>query len=297
VLCSDDNMASFTPQYQGLMALAAIIICIYPVGVPLAYAVLLLNRRRRGLDQNLKFLTRNYTERCFYWELVETAKRLLLASFFALPWCQPGTSYQLLAAQVAQLVFLVAHVYQSPFKRRDDNAYTLLVNMAIALSLFCCMLLKQDTLVEAVSGRIPDNLRDKFYVSREGIANVYIFSIAVVSTGFVAALLWPIFKFQRKGTSLEEESTQPLAASINNHHNHHHNNNSNSYASINGSASCIDAAAPLLSASGATVPVVSATPSPRASGSAHVPEALVVSVSPRASSGNEPAPHTVRGSR
>ena len=125
-----------TVVYTQLRVLASFVIIIYPVGVPVLYAVLLFlvhGRGGGGAAQMLGFLTRSYRvspvpskptrpHPCqklwppgtkapfFWWELVETAKKLLFSSFFALPFMGHGTLIQLLVATVLQLVFLVLQV-------------------------------------------------------------------------------------------------------------------------------------------------------------------------------------------
>jgi hypothetical protein len=117
------------PAYAQLKVIATLIILLYPVGIPLSYAVLLFTSRRATLSTELRFLTANYQPQYFWWELVETAKRLLLASFFVLPFLGHGTLVQLFVALVVQLVFLVLQVYAAPFKQPSDNYWALTVNV------------------------------------------------------------------------------------------------------------------------------------------------------------------------
>ena len=99
------------------------------------------------------------------WELAETAKRLLLASFFALPFMGHGTIMQLFVALVFQLVFLVLQVYAAPFKRLSDNYWALTVNVMLVFVFFCCLVLEVDDLVEATEGVLQKTMRSRFYIS------------------------------------------------------------------------------------------------------------------------------------
>ena len=112
-----------------------------PVGVPAVYTALLFFVHGRGGDtsQMLGFLTRSYRAPYFWWELVETAKKLLFASFFALPFMGHGTLVQLLVAMVLQLAFLVLQVYAAPFRRPSDNYFALSANVALVFVFFSCM--------------------------------------------------------------------------------------------------------------------------------------------------------------
>eukprot|EP00966_Prymnesium_polylepis_P025272 582985-Prymnesium_polylepis.1 len=109
MVCTDSD--GDRPAYTQLKVVATLVILLYPVLIPLLYGALLFTSRGAGMAHQLGFLTANYRGAFFWWELVETAKRLLLASFFALPFMGHGTLMQLLMALVAQLVFLVLQVY------------------------------------------------------------------------------------------------------------------------------------------------------------------------------------------
>ena len=108
LVCSVDGHEK--QEYTRLKILATLVVIMYPIGVPVLYAVLLFSSRRTRLAGVLSFLTSHYRASFFYWELVETAKKLLLASFFALPLMGHGTLMQLLVALVLQLVFLIIAV-------------------------------------------------------------------------------------------------------------------------------------------------------------------------------------------
>ena len=86
--------------YTTLKVLAVLVILVYPVGVPAVYALLLFGSHRTFLAAHLSFLTSNYRAPFFYWELVETTKKLLLASFFA----------------VRQSVALLMHIVPAPHR-------------------------------------------------------------------------------------------------------------------------------------------------------------------------------------
>ena len=110
-----------TGDYSALTVLAALVIIVYPLGVPLLYALLFIGiRRHYSLRMYLKFLTDNYKQSFFYWELISTLQKLLLASFFALPMFGHGTLMQILSALVAQLVFLILQVHSSNNRANPD---------------------------------------------------------------------------------------------------------------------------------------------------------------------------------
>jgi hypothetical protein len=166
VTCSIDGVRQ--PEYNTLWILAIVVILIFPVGIPILYAILLFGPRSSTMAQKLDFLTANYRRQFYYWELIETFKRLLLASFFALPFLGHGTLTQLLIALAAQIVFLILQVYARPFHRQSDNFFACIVNVMLTFAFFCCCVLKQDELVELVestSGELPDHLYQRYTIN------------------------------------------------------------------------------------------------------------------------------------
>lgn len=152
VMCYDADGDS-TEEYYRIRMLATVVILLYPVAIPLLYAGLLFCDRSNALRSTrvssaLGFLTSNYTEPCFFWELVEVVKRLLLSSFFALPFMRPGTLLQLIAATAVQLTFLVLTIHARPYRHMSENLFSTLVNMALVFTLFSCMVLEQEQLVD-----------------------------------------------------------------------------------------------------------------------------------------------------
>ena len=196
------------PAYSQLKLLASLVIVLYPIGIPALYALLLFASRhsvaagdkgpgwlramRSALCRHsaaLNFLTANYRAAYFWWELVETAKKLLLASFFALPFMGHGTLVQLLVALALQLVFLVVQVYAAPFKRVSDNYFALSANVALVFGLFACMVLEQDELVEATAGVLQESMRARFNVDAGSITAVLLTATLSVLAATLGILL------------------------------------------------------------------------------------------------------------
>ena len=186
LLCTADGYEQ--SDYTQLKALAVVVILAYPVGIPATYTLLVFTSRRTAMANKLRFLTANYRAPYFFWELLETTKRLLLASFFALPFVERGTLMQLLAALVVQLVFLVLQIYAAPFKRASDNYFALCANVTLLFTLICCVVLEQDELVEATKEVLPVGMYDHFAI-HAGTVTALLF----VSTLFVLAASLLIF--------------------------------------------------------------------------------------------------------
>ena len=237
VICSSNGEDQ--PAYAQLKLLASVVIIIYPVGIPVVYAVLLFTSRHtvttsgngwlkevehalRTHSDSLNFLTANYRRPYFWWELVETVKKLLLASFFALPFMGHGTLVQLLVALALQLVFLVVQVYAAPFKRASDNYFALSTNVALVFGLFSCMVLKQDELVEATAGVLEASLRSRYHVGAGSMAVVLIVSTLSVLVVTLAILFHtvasvrhvPFLRAREDGAVVEPPPTQGWHALI-----------------------------------------------------------------------------------
>ena len=68
----------YSPEYASIRTLAILAIVLYPIGVPLAFAALLISCRRELhtgrpitlLSRALKFLYREYETQYYYWEIV-----------------------------------------------------------------------------------------------------------------------------------------------------------------------------------------------------------------------------------
>ena len=149
-------------QYGRVKTLATVVILVYPVGVPLTYLLLLFSSRRSSLAARLGFLTDTYKPRCFYWELVEVTKRLLLGSFFALPFMGPGTFVQLLSAVLVALFFLVTQLAARPFKTADDTHFAALASAALVVGLLCCVALNLDDVVRGLWANLSSSLKARF---------------------------------------------------------------------------------------------------------------------------------------
>lgn len=75
-----------------------------------------------------------------YWETFEMLKKALLCSAVIL--VEPGKLGQLAFAFVVNMVFLVLHVKELPFKKEEDNEYQSYGLLSIALTIFAGILLK-----------------------------------------------------------------------------------------------------------------------------------------------------------
>ena len=147
--CRDDA------QYAPVKRLAVAAIILYPVAVPLTYALLLraargaiLSGRATTLSRALAFLHQDIEPRCFMWEVAEIAKKTFLLGAVAL--IKPGTSLQLIVGFGFSLVFMLLSGIVDPYRQDSDDFFALVCNFVLTASLFLCFVLKDDVAFEQI---------------------------------------------------------------------------------------------------------------------------------------------------
>lgn len=183
-----------TPDYVKIRLLAALAVCLYPLGIPACYALLLLQARHSllgrakptPLSRALAFLHAEYKPRFFWWELFETLRRFLLVGMAVVIW--PGSLTQLSVGTSVALVFLTVQMQARPFRRTTDDFVALSSSLSLVVLFFCCILLKVGSVVEldVVSGSIA--LRAAFNIPTTYLSIVLVGSV-VGSVSLAAVLL------------------------------------------------------------------------------------------------------------
>jgi len=97
------------------------LILLYPVGIPVFFFVLLRTNRAMLHDKRilaqLGFLYAGYTARCWYWELVDTAHKLLVTSILAfLP-----IAAQLPVGMAVVVAYLCVILWLNPYLRLRNS--------------------------------------------------------------------------------------------------------------------------------------------------------------------------------
>ncbi len=100
-----------------------------------------LKGARVAIGEALNFLTADYQPDFYYWELVETSKKLLLTGFAVL--VAQGTMLQLFAALLVTLCFLVAQLGAWPYKRRVHNIVATIANLLLLALFFFFIILEE----------------------------------------------------------------------------------------------------------------------------------------------------------
>ena len=125
-LIADYSIDCSSERYKFGTTFASFMIIVYPIGIPVLYFIQLYRRRdeimqsdndRAGPSSDLvvyKFLFQHYKSRFWYFELVETARRLLLTAVLSVT--LPGSNMQLAAAIFTICCFTILLKLLRPFK-------------------------------------------------------------------------------------------------------------------------------------------------------------------------------------
>ena len=144
-LSSDYSVECGSHEHSRLVAGAIGLVFLWPIGVPAFFCALLFaahSRKERGsmeLFRAVSFLHGEYKDEFFFWELIELARKLLLAGFvFLIP-----HSYTMLRIVLAILISIAhAVVLQSaqPYKERSTSILAIAISLTLQFTLLTAML-------------------------------------------------------------------------------------------------------------------------------------------------------------
>lgn len=147
IRCSMDGHTN--PTYDTARSTALGLITIWPLGMPLATLLTMIMTRgallaKRGTfwTRATAFLTREYRPECYWWEVVEIARRLALTGVVLLLIPIEEETMRLIFAQVITLISLLAVALIAPYKRRDNNTLALISQVMLLFILLIAQLLK-----------------------------------------------------------------------------------------------------------------------------------------------------------
>ncbi|CAM9485036.1 unnamed protein product [Ectocarpus sp. 12 AP-2014] len=148
-LRADYSLTCDTPRYGAFRGYAAVMVCVYPIGIPATFAWL-LGRNRQDLQkadrdrlanlQPLGDLWEAYKPSRYYYEIIEYIRRIVLTgvAVFVLP----GSSAQIAVVLLLAVVFLFISESLSPFAKKIDMALYRWGNGVILASMYVALLLK-----------------------------------------------------------------------------------------------------------------------------------------------------------
>ena len=148
-------------------SLAWLGIGLYPIGISLLYAALLLRARHAirdnrptALSKALDFLVRDYEPAYLWWELAEAWKKLFLVGFAVM--IMPGSIEQLIIAFLFSIIFMLLVSVAQPFKDDADDIFAKACGFSLTSVFFFAVILKVGVLTEAVDDVLSDQLRNRF---------------------------------------------------------------------------------------------------------------------------------------
>eukprot|EP00611_Tribonema_gayanum_P032025 TRINITY_DN9417_c0_g1_i18.p1 TRINITY_DN9417_c0_g1~~TRINITY_DN9417_c0_g1_i18.p1 ORF type:complete len:476 (+),score=98.28 TRINITY_DN9417_c0_g1_i18:542-1969(+) len=160
-LRADYSITCYDRHYWFYFAYAAVMVLVYPIGIPALYAYVLRRKGRADQRQHCdipdaaadtgntsesnflmasSFLWDQYTDDANWWELVECARRVLFTGF--LVFVMPGTAGQAAVSMLLAFVAAVSFLAVQPYRQRTMHYQYFLGVVIVFLSSVNALLLK-----------------------------------------------------------------------------------------------------------------------------------------------------------
>lgn len=156
-------------DYVPVIALGVISLLLWPIGVPAAsYALLrrckaaIQSGKPSPLSQATRFLHRPYEPRCYYWELVEIMRKLLLVGFARVGFfklSEVGSTRQLLFGTMVSLCHLLFVAMTKPFKDVNDDYLATGCSFMLVCFFIMCLICKVGDLTDLLAYLSPQYQR------------------------------------------------------------------------------------------------------------------------------------------
>lgn len=160
-LRADYRIECNSARHEAFEIYAAFMILVYPVGIPLFYAVLLfihsdVLRNDSAREENILVrptadLWDAYKPDRFYFEVVECSRRLLLAGIAV--FIYPGTAAQVAITLMIAVFYLALFEALSPYESKWDVWLARTGHVVVFTSMFLALLLKVDVSTEDVGSQ------------------------------------------------------------------------------------------------------------------------------------------------
>jgi len=126
-LRADVEVECGTAAHGQVVAIAVLAIIVYPIGLLVLCAALLVraraairSRRETALSRAIAFLWRDYEPHMWWWELVEMLRRFVLVGLMQVV-VEQGSSLQVLLGMMAAIIFLLFQVQANPYLHEADD--------------------------------------------------------------------------------------------------------------------------------------------------------------------------------
>ena len=168
--------------YSSVLTLAGIGFCLYTVGVPVLYGLLLrrvrhtlIAHRSTPLSEALTFLHRDYEPQYYYWEIVELGRKLFLVGFAAQ--IRKGSLLQIFVASCVCLVYFMFKQLLSPYKLIEDDYFAVAIESTLTVCFIFALLLKMNELTAAVVLSMEQT--QKFQINLFGLGVGLLFCVLI----------------------------------------------------------------------------------------------------------------------
>lgn len=161
-LRADYRIDCDSPRHKAFKVYAGFMILVYPVGIPLFFAYLVFPHRdvltveeTRGDDMRVassSALWTPYRPGCFFYELVECARRLLLTGVVVFIF--PDTAAQIAIGLVIALLFAFVSAIAAPYSSKWDGWVSRAGDAVVIMSLYLALLLKVSVVDERKSSQV-----------------------------------------------------------------------------------------------------------------------------------------------
>eukprot|EP00752_Nemacystus_decipiens_P005318 g4824.t1 len=149
-LRADYNIQCTDAKHKSFELYAGIMIFVYPVGIPLLYAILLFQRRdvlaKAGADKtkarSISSLWEPYRPERFYYEVVECGRRIMLTGVVVFIF--PNDAAQIAITMLSAFFFLAIFEMLRPYESGSDMWMCRGGHVIVFLSMFYLLLLKVD---------------------------------------------------------------------------------------------------------------------------------------------------------
>ncbi|GMH48997.1 hypothetical protein TrVE_jg8778 [Triparma verrucosa] len=148
-LARDQSIDCESPEHASFKTYASVMIWVYPIGIPLLYAVLLFRSRDRLVKPDrdydpkiskINFLWQNYEPGKWWFEVFECARRLGMSS--VLIFVAQGTASQIVVGLLISVFTSALYIHWRPFEKESDDDLAILTQVSLFLTLLAALLRK-----------------------------------------------------------------------------------------------------------------------------------------------------------
>jgi len=148
IKCGNGWRGEGSSAHQDVINTAIIAVVLYPFGIGVIFAFLLISARKAIIDERpsrlstaLQFLHREYLPLIYWWELMEMGRRVLLVGLLLVV-VTPGSVLQSVIAQLTNTTFLFLQMRANPYKTLTDNWLAQICTFALSALFGVCVLIK-----------------------------------------------------------------------------------------------------------------------------------------------------------